>query len=701
LENLSFSYPAWFLFLCLLAGLLFALILYFRDKKFKEVSGFLLIGLSLLRFLGVSAICLLLLSPLLKSAKTQIQNPIVVFAQDMSQSVVNQLDSTELTNYNTQIAELKTSLAEKFELKSLAFGEKVRPFSDTMNYVDKVSNLSGLFQYIEDQYSTQNLGSVVIATDGIYNEGRNPLYSNFRFKTPVHLIAMGDTTPRKDLNIKRIYNNNIAYLNDKFGIQVDVEAINAAGARSIIKIFRKEDGRFKKIEEKGIRINSDDFFESHEFILEAKQSGINQYRISLNSITGEISTSNNVKDIYIEVLDARQKILVLAHAAHPDLAAINKILSQNQNNELSIEFIQDFKGNPLDFDLVIFHNLPSRKFNIQDILTQINKKKTPRLFVVGSNVRLDAFNEAQNVLSIQGTGGVHNETQAIVQENFNAFTIGDELKNRLVTYPPVQAPFGDYTLGPKTIVLLSQKISGIETEYPLFAFADIDEIKTGVFAAEGIWKWRLYNFLENENIEIISELLGKGVQYVSIKEDKRKFRVKPDKTLFKENERIQFSAELYNNSYERINEPDVFLQIYNEEGEEFPYTFSKKSGFYALDAGLFPSGNYRFKANVNFNGLALKQNGQFSIQSIQLEMYDLTARHDLINNLANKYNQGTVYYANQVPQLQEDLLNNDQILPVVYQRSQTKPIINLKWIFGLLILLFGLEWFLRRFHGGY
>jgi hypothetical protein len=41
------------------------------------------------------------------------------------------------------------------------------------------------------------------------------------------------------------------------------------------------------------------------------------------------------------------------------------------------------------------------------------------------------------------------------------------------------------------------------------------------------------------------------------------------------------------------------------------------------------------------------------------------------------------------------------VKPVLYQTTKTEPLIHLKWIFGLLAVLLGLEWFLRRYFGGY
>jgi len=70
-----------------------------------------------------------------------------------------------------------------------------------------------------------------------------------------------------------------------------------------------------------------------------------------------------------------------------------------------------------------------------------------------------------------------------------------------------------------------------------------DGVKKGVLAAEGIWKWRLFDFLQNKNHDIFEEVLGKTIQYLTLKEDKRRFRISLDKNIFNENEPIILDAE--------------------------------------------------------------------------------------------------------------------------------------------------------------
>lgn len=699
MENLSFQYPTWYLFLCAILGLVYALLVYFRSSTFKDQANWLNWLLGGMRFLTATALAALLLSPLIKSLLTDTKKPVVVLAQDQSESVMGELSETELQNYKTAYENLKTNLAENYDLKEYAFGSEVREGVD-FNFTDKVSNLSEILKSLYDLYSNQNLGAVVLATDGIYNEGSNPVYAGNRLGAPIFTVALGDTTLQKDVLIKRVYHNKIAYLGDKFNIEVDLLAQNCANAATKIIVSKIENGQTKKIQEVPISINKNDFFTTQEVTLETTSPGVQRFRVAVNSVKGEVSTTNNVKDIFIDVLDARQKILIIAHSPHPDLTAIRQSALKNKNYEVEIEYAGRRKANIADYNFVILHQLPGSKNEANDILQEIQTKKLPHLFIVGSQSNLSNLNKAQSLLSISGDSKNTNEIQGIVANDFSLFTINETVKNTLPNFAPMIAPFGEFKESVNAQVLLYQRIGKIDTKYPLLVLGEENGIKKGVLAAEGIWKWRLFDYLQHKNHDIFEEILGKTIQYLTLKEDKRRFRISSDKNIFNENEPIVLDAEVYNDNYELINDGDVSMTIKDGEGKEFPSTFNKTASAYTLNAGVFPVGNYTYKGTTSHNGKQLDYKGQFSVQPIQLESFQTTADHGLLRLLSEQYG-GEMVYPAELASISEKIKAKKSVKPVIYQTTKTRSIINLKWIFFLLMSLLTLEWFMRRYHGSY
>jgi len=699
MENITFQYPSYFLLGCLLLGLLYAFLMYFRAKTNKDWKSWLPIVLGFLRTFAITLLASLLLAPLIKSFITESKKPVIVLAQDASESVGRAFSDSNLETYVGDLKKLEEQLGEKFDLKTYSFGKDLREGLDT-SFNDKVTNISKLFNEVEELYDNQNLGAIVLATDGIYNEGSSPLYGVAKLGTPVYTIALGDTTPQKDLVAKRVLHNNIAYLGDKFTIQVDAAARNLLGTNSTMTVSKIIDGKAIKIDSKSIRVNKTDFFTTKEFVINADRAGIQRFRVTLSGVAGESTRANNSKDFFVDVLDARQKILILAESPHPDITAIKQSLAANKNYEITVGFAKDFQGSVGEFNFAILHQLPSQKFPVATLINNLSKNKTPIWYILGQQTSIPQINQRQPLFSIKQTGASGNEVTADLTNNFNLFNITDELKNDIEKYPPLTAAFGEYTTSSIGEVLLNQKIGRVETKYPLLSIGEKDGTKIGVLAGEGIWRWRLFDFLQNENHINFNELISKVVQYLSLKEDKRKFRTSLAKNIFKENEPVHFDAELYNQSYQLINTPEATITVLSATGKQYNFTFSKTSKAYTLKAGVLPVGSYTYTAKTSFNGQAYDASGQFSVEPIQLELFNTTADHGILNLLSEKFG-GKLFSPNQIQSLGAELTNSSKLKPIIYQSSSTKSVIDYKWIALLALALLTLEWGIRRYFGTY
>jgi hypothetical protein len=699
MQQFSFQYPSWYILLCIALGLAYAGLLYYRSKTFRGQAPLRIWALGLLRLLAVTLISLLLLEPVLRFLQTETRNPVIVIAQDASESVGNELDSTARATYQAAMESLREQLGDRFEVATYSFGESFREGAD-FSFQDKSSDLSEAMKGIYDLYSNQNLGAVILATDGIFNKGNNPLYSGPDLQAPVFTIALGDTIPRRDAILKRVFHNQIAYLGDKFVVQADVSARNCGGASPVLTIYRVEGNQTQALLQTPLSIQSNDFFQTVEFTLEAQTAGVQRYRIQLSATPGEASTANNTREFYIDVLDARQKILLLAQAPHPDLSALKQSILRNKNYSVDIEYLANLKVKPEDYDLVIFHQLPGRTGSINGILRRMAQEKTSRLFIAGTQSNFSQLNAAQSVLEITSSGTSNNDVQALFNPGFNLFTTDEALRRELPQFAPLTASFGDFKAGPGSQTLLYQRIGRVETQYPLLTLGEDQGIKTGVLAAEGLWKWRLFDYLQHENHDLFDGLISKVVQYLSLKEDKRRFRIIPSKSTFSETDPVVFDAELYNQSFELINDPDVLLTLTDSENRQYDYTFDKADKTYTLNAGILPPGAYRYTGKAAPGGEVLTFEGQFSVQPVQLERYETTANHGLLQ-LLSRNSGGAVYYPDQIGQIPERIGQLSSLKPVIYQTTRTETVLHFRWLFLLLAGLLFLEWFLRRYFGAY
>ena len=694
MQNISFEYPPAWIMLCVVCAIVFSLLLYFRSAIATDKGTGLSFLLAGLRFLSIGIITLLLLGLLLQSSEEESKQPIVVIAQDISESVTELAGNDEL---QTSINTLTTQLHERFKVDHLYFGSEVYQNLDSTGQTDKTTDINQPIEYISDIYEGENLATAIVITDGIYNEGKNPIYSGYNHTSPIYSVALGDTTPIVDLSVKEVLYNQIGYLNDQTEIQIDIDAHDCNNQRTILRVNQRVGSGTKLIHEENIRIDSDNFFTTRSVTLDLSTAGLAEYVVSVSSLNSEQNKANNRKTIYIDVLDARQNILILANSPHPDVATLKQILSSNKNYELSVSY-STADANINDADLVILHNLPSKNQSIKSTLQRLDQLKTPRMVILGNQTVLSSLNNLQSIVSIKGQTGVSNDSEAVVTSDFTNFNISEEVVARVKRYPPLTSPFGEYSFGQSQQTLLQQAIGGIETDFPLLSFSEYDGIRWAFLFGEGIWRWKYFDYIEDGGYEVISEIIDKSIVYTSTKDDKRKFRVSTSDNIYQENDEVRIVGELYNSNYELINDPEAYLTITNESGEEFSYTFSKSNNGYALNAGVFVPGRYSYKANTSHAGEQYEDTGKFSVRRIEVEKSNLQANHNVLHALATK-SSGKVYYPDQINLLQEELLGNDQMKPILYQNIVNRSILDLKWLLGLLLLSLVLEWFLRRYFG--
>lgn len=648
-----------------------------------------------LRFVFITILAFLLLSPLVKYLFRSVEKPIVVIATDNSESVIFNKDSTFYRDtYPGLLEELRKELSDSYEVFTYHFAEKAGDSLKT-SFSGKETDMSSLLDDISIKYTNRNLGAVILASDGLFNKGSNPLYISEHYPAPIYTVALGDTSIRKDLIISKVTHNKVVFLGNKFPLQIAVNARKLKGENAVLTVT----GNTGKLFEKTLSFNAIDQLDLTDVILEASTPGISRYRVAVSELKGEVTYVNNYADIFIEVIDSRQKILLLTEGPHPDVGTLYQVIAKNKNYQAEIQLTSAFKGNLADYSLIIVNQLPSYSSNLSTFITPAQEKGIPVLFILGNASNINSFNQINLGLKITGNRANTDEVQALLNQDFTLFTLSDKAQSMISKYPPLVSPFGNYETSTQANHLLFRKIGSVATQTPLLSFFNQEKWKTAVISGEGIFKWRLYDYQIHKNHEAFDELFSKIIQFLAVKEDKSYFRVNcPGE--FPENEPVIIDAELYNQSYELINAPEVRIEIINREKKKFPFTFTRKNNAYYLNAGLLPPGEYAYTATVNFEGKPYAKSGLFTVKPLQIEAVNTVADHGLMYSMANRSGGEMVYPADMLG-LKDKIKANEKIKPLSQSQKQLKDLIHFKWIFFVLLAFISLEWFLRKREGVY
>jgi len=659
-------------FFCLLLGFIYSLLLYFRQHNFLNRK--LLFLLSLSRFLLISFLAFLLLDPILKSSKEIKEKPVVVILQDVSSSISKNIKN-ELEDFSNKLNDL--------DIYKYSFSDKIYDdFSEKNNGL--YTNISKVINEINNRFSNRNLSSIILASDGLYNDGINPLYSN-DLNTPIHSICLGDTIVKKDNVISDVKHNDIVFLGNSFVSEIFVESVKYKGEK--VKLMVENNG--ESLFEKNITFNSNKEFLKIPVELKALQVGVQAFKVVLTPLKNENNIRNNTFMFYVDVINSKYKILFIHDHSHPDIASVVSVIENNKDYDLDIVKSNNLKTNFSDYNLVILHSIS--KENIQ-IINDISDKNIPLL--IFPKQELNLYSKLIPNINFNRRS-FNNEVFPKINDNFLSFKISKGVEEMINLSPPILTSFGFYNSSPLINTIAYQKYANTTTESPLCFFDNYNSNKVGVFLGEGYWRWKINDFKLNDSFENFNELINKVLQYLIIKEDKSKFRLYYDKEN-NENENIVFEAEVYDDNYNLNNNNDISLLLVNSNNEEYRYVFNKKKEKYYIDLGNLNSDSYKIFAKVEKRNYEKK--GILNIKPINVEFLNKIANHQILNDLS-KISGGESYSLSNLNLLINNL--NEDKDNFVSTRFEDKLIqlIDYELILLILLLLISFEWFVRKYNG--
>jgi hypothetical protein len=685
----------WLLSLCVWVGLAYATALYFFGTSKESWSTKFKFLLASMRFLVVSMLVLLLFQPLLETIETRVEKPIVVLALDNSQSVVSAKDSNFVRNdFLNNWKGIAAKLGSEYEVVPLLFGDNVSD-GDDASFSDQITHFGKLQRAIDARFSGRNLAALVVASDGLYNKGPHPVSNLKQLNIPVFTMGLGDTTLHRDLLISNVSVNKIAYLGNEFPIRLNIEGRKAQGSSTVVTVSKNG----VQLTSQNISFTSEREFKTVEFTLPADQVGIHAYTVTIQPINSEDNTRNNSEQVYIEVIDNRQQVLILANAPHPDITAIAEAMRLQENYEVTVQTVDQFTDDVNKFDMLIAYQIPSLGGKGNNVIQEAFKAKIPCWFILGAQNDFNAFNTFGSGFSLNGYQSKLSDINASLNPSFSYFSLSNEFTQALPLLPPLAVPFGNYSVAPEVQALLTQRIGKIATDVPLLGFGGTPEHRIAVLCGEGIWRWKVGLFQMEENHEIFNQFITQTTQFIGVKENKEKFRIQHKKN-FAENEIVYFNAELYDESFTPVLNQQVNMELKFPDNSVQSFQFSPSNTGYQLNTGMLPAGAYSFTAKA-FNGTTeFLKSGGFTVNNISVETARTIADFQLLEQMSSSTN-GKRFNATAIDDLVNEIRNRKEITSVSFEEKKVRELIDWAPLLVALLSLLSIEWFLRKWNGSY
>ena len=716
--QLSIDYPWYLSLLCVAGGAAMAVLLYFFPLGKRETYGTKVrIVLAIVRFVAVTLLLFLVLEPVVTRRIHEKEKPIVVLAHDNSRSVMLAPDSVfYASSYQDEMRKLEKRLSDRYEVVQYRFGEKCNRVDAIapLSFDERSTNIASVFKTVAESYDGCNVGAVVVATDGIYNKGANPLASSRRVGVPVYTVALGDTTLICDARINHVRHNAEVVMGRQFLLEVTIVANGLKGKRQALTVSHEGQVLFTK----QIDYNSSRFSTTESFMVHAKKPGLQTYNLSIGVAEGEYTGANNSYAVHIRVIDRRQRIAIIAAAPHPDVAAIRRALESNEGFEVDVYTAEEYMNQAAQPrfekpDMVVVHGIPGK--GCPNVCTGLMKQDIPMLYVLGANTDLNAFNDLRTGVAIRTN--LQNTVEATAEPNgsFGSFALDGSVYELLAKQAPLQSPFGNYELTPSVQTLLFAKVGNITTESPLVAVGG-GSVRCAWIFGEGLWRWRLHDLADNETSLFFDQLVSQLALYVLTSPERSRLRVSVPNVV-RSDERVGFNATLYDDNLQPTNIPDVRLTLTGyydksdlqdnraannpntQQSKEFEYLFNRHLSGYRLDAGFLEEGRYFYRATTTLSGKSYACEGVFVVTESDIEGSNVSADHTMLQTLARQ-SGGRMASPHELDSLADWLLLRDDIKTVIHSHTVNHSLLSLWWILLLLFILFGTEWAVRKYNGG-
>lgn len=712
--SLLLDYPWYFILFCILLGVVYAVLLYvvrMRRGVERDFSRRLTILMAVLRTLSVAAIAFLLLSPLVKRVKNRKEKPLVIIAEDNSQSLRYCPDSAfYATDFGGMLDRLSSELSNDFEVQRYRYGERVENDDDsekgTRDFSNVYTDISQAITEIDNIYYHRNVGALILTGDGIFNRGSNPVNAASALAYPIYTVAMGDTSIYRDAAVAHIRCNRIAYLGNSFPMEVTVTAARMKGDKATLTLMAE--GR--KLESREITFKDNASTVTENFLVDADREGMRHYQLTLSPVEGEKTLLNNRQSVMVEVVDGHQNVAIIAAAPHPDIAALKTALEGNRNFKVETFIGRDFNKKPQDYNLLILHQLPAKSPVQGPDVASLVDKGTPVLFVLGGLTDLPRLNALHAGVEVFSRIDRTNEVTALPNSSFTYFVLPDEMSKRLTSFPPLVSPFGEYKVGGNGQTLLFSKVGNVNSGLPLVAVGQAEGRRYAFITGEGLWRWRLADWQQYNTHDDFDQLISKIASFTALRLDKERLHVET-KHLFGQNEPVVIDAQLYNENYEMVNTPDVELVISGNErtqlggereGEnqkgKLTYQFNRRGDGYTVNIGTLAPGSYSYTARTTFNSQQLSASGAFVVEEINVEAANTVADHSLLNTIAS-LSGGEMVEARDVESLAEKIRSREDLHTVIFTETTYGDMLNMPLIFVLIIILLAIEWVTRKYNG--
>ncbi|NNF82128.1 MAG: VWA domain-containing protein [Flavobacteriaceae bacterium] len=638
--------------------------------------------LALIRAATYFLVGLLIVNPKWEQNSFLNEKPSLLVAIDNSESI-STLGQTDQAREVIEALNSSEDIKERFDLSFFKFGDKLKPL-DSLGFDERQSDINSVFKGLKQVYQ-EGVAPLVLVSDGNQTFGSDFEYGSKDFKHPIFPIILGDTISYSDLRIDQLNVNKYAFLKNRFPVEIFMSYSGKEAVSSKLQILSGS----SVIYSSNLSFSEDNTSQSINLTLPANRVGVLSYSARIVPLNNEKNVVNNSKPFAVEVIDQKTNVALVSSFAHPDLGALKKAISSNEQRQVDILDPVQFLRKIEDYQLVIFYQ-PDSGFT--RALQTLEENQSNLFIITGSKTQWRVLNGIQFRYEQEVTGQVE-DYQPSLNDNYNNFIIEDL---DFSSFPPLRSEFGELSVNIPYETILYKSLNGNVIEEPLMLSHEINGRREVLLVGENIWRWRAQSYLNDDSFNAFDNFIGKIVQYLA--SDKQRRRLTLDyESFYNGNSNITLTAQYFNKNFEFDNKANLEIVLRNkttDQTQTIPFVIRQNN--YQVDlSGLDPA-EYSFTVSST-NGEA-SRSGSLTILDYNVEQQFLNANARKMNAIAEA-SGGSSFSAGEIVDLMQVLIDDSRFATIQKSVKKVVPLIDFKILLFLLALSLAAEWFTRKYNG--
>jgi len=673
-----------------------------------------------LRILALTSIFLVVASSIFSFTFRQNLTPTIAVLIDNSTS----MNFTDQEGNRKKVLEsiLASGVLKKFPSKAnlvyYNFSDTLIKYnpSDKLNLEGKSTSIGNALSYLKNELKERNVTGALILSDGGDNFGPDPLKISGELDFPVYTVGIGSQIFPQDVAIEEIVYDEIVYKDNPTPIEVSIIGYRFANRRIPVEIRESKN----LLARQEIELSGSGQKQKLVLYLTPKEEGLHRYNLSLPHLSGELNYKNNQRSFSLKVLKSRVKVLTFTNNLSWEFTFLKRFLESQKNLECSFA-LYGINQKPLtkefprtekeleQYDLLIsvnstvdFFRGKEERFN-----NWVLKQGKSILMLLGPEAPLLARSNPNlkflpGQLSPAKAGFANFQLRLTQDGKFNPITnlASSESENLKIwsSLPPFLGIAQVESVPSDVKVLTAYSVLAGEEDLPGVIIKNFPSGgKVMATLAYPFWRWDFLQWGIGYNNESYQTFWSNSIRWLTAPEEKEKLFVKTDKLIYQSGEKVNFQAQIYNESFQKIQGAEIQvrtgLRLENKsQAVSELILIEDEPGNYRGELKATQPGGYFYEASIKKDGKLLgAPKGEFVVEEFSLEDQSLTLNKKLLTQMA-EVSGGKYYSPEELESLSKDLKLEKKIL----EKRKTIQLWNHPLLLILFILFIGLEWFIRK-----